>query len=43
MQCDAKHDGRMQKHSSCKKQMKEKNVQWREKKHVMTITMTTLL
>lgn len=31
MQCDAKHDGRMQKHSLCKKQMKEKNVQWREK------------
>jgi len=27
MQCDGKmHDGKMQKHSSCKKQMKEKNV-----------------
>jgi hypothetical protein len=26
MQCDAKHDGKMQKHSSCRKQMKEKNV-----------------
>jgi hypothetical protein len=49
MQCDAKHDDKMQKHSSCKKQMKEKNVQWRGKKHAcklqdaMTITMTTIM
>jgi hypothetical protein len=39
----------MQKPSSCKKKMKEKNVQWKEKKRAcklqdaMTITMTTMM